>query len=428
MRKTLIQRKEVGAGGAASIEFTNIPQTYTDLLLVMSMRTTVDGAGQWYDVNVNFNGVSTNQSQRVLYGAGSGSGVSISENALNIRTSDSANTANTFGNASFYVPNYRGSAAKSISMNVVSENNATGAFQAIQAGLWNSSDAITSISLVPLTGNLEQYSSASLYGVSKYNVAGGSPKATGGIISYDSTADKWVHTFTASGTFTPTEDMTCEYLVIAGGGSGGSGAGGGGGAGGYRCSVSGETSGRGSSAESPLSLTASTGYLVTVGAGGASQTSVDVDGFQGSNSVFATITSTGGGRGAGYTGPGGSGGSGGGASYNATGGSGTAAQGYDGAGNTSGGGGGGGAGASASVTNGGNGLSSSITGFAVTRAGGGGGFSSGIGGTGGGATAPADFSNGDAGEPNTGGGGSGTNGGGDSGAGGSGIVIVRYSA
>jgi hypothetical protein len=170
MQKTLIERIEVTeSAGRAAIEFTLIPQTYTDLLLVVSTRTAVDGPGQWWDVIVNLNGVSTNQSQRVLYGAGSGSPVSFTENALNIRTSDSANTANTFGNASFYVPNYRSSTAKSISMDVVSENNATGAFQAIQASLWNSSDAINAISLVPLSGNLVQYSSASLYGITAGN-------------------------------------------------------------------------------------------------------------------------------------------------------------------------------------------------------------------------------------------------------------------
>jgi hypothetical protein len=116
-----------------------------------------------------------------------------------------------------------------------------------------------------------EYSSATLYGIRKYDTAG-SPKATGGIISFDSANNKWVHAFTASGTFTPTEDITCEYLVVAGGGGGSQTRAGGGGAGGYRSSVSGESSGGGGSAESALSLTALTGYTVTVGAGGAGGT------------------------------------------------------------------------------------------------------------------------------------------------------------
>ena len=82
-----------------------------------------------------------------------------------------------------------------------------------------------------------------------------------------------IHTFTSSGTFTPYEDnLAVEYLVIAGGAGGGMGwQAGGGGAGGYRTNGSGQTSGRGASAESSMTLGSSgTGYTVTIGAGGGS--------------------------------------------------------------------------------------------------------------------------------------------------------------
>jgi hypothetical protein len=164
MGMELIEHIEVGSGGAASITFSSIAADWTDLKIVLSMRTVVDGASAWWDVNVNFNGLSTNQTQRVLFGSGS-SATSISETRFNVRTSDSGNTANTFGNASLYIPNYAATAAKSISMDVVSENNATAAFQAIQAGLWNSTAAITSITFIPASGNLAEYSTASLYGI-----------------------------------------------------------------------------------------------------------------------------------------------------------------------------------------------------------------------------------------------------------------------
>jgi len=220
-----------------------------------------------------------------------------------------------------------------------------------------------------------------------------------------------------------------SYLVIAGGGGGGDG--GGGGAGGYRCSVPGELSGRNSTAESLFSASLNTNYSVTVGAGGAAYTG------SGNDSVFSTITSTGGGRGT-YTPFGNnaaSGGSGGGAYSNGTGGAGTAGQGFDGGnGNniTASGAGGGGAGAAGQTTpstnvggNGGTGISSSITGSAVTRAGGGGGAGNNTGGTGGaggggnGGVAPNYI--GTSGTANTGGGG-----GVVTGAGGSGVVILRY--
>jgi hypothetical protein len=151
--------------------------------------------------------------------------------------------------------------------------------------------------------------------------------ATGGTIT--TTGNYKIHTFTSPGTFTVTSlgnpgggPSTVDYLVAAGGGGGGgaanwanSGASGGGG-GGYRES-SGEDSG--SYSRSPLGACVSalpvsiTGYPITVGAGGAGGPGIS-SGSQGSNSIFSTITSTGGGYGASLAAAG-SGGSGGGGSW-----------------------------------------------------------------------------------------------------------------
>ena len=241
-----------------------------------------------------------------------------------------------------------------------------------------------------------------------------------------------IHSFTSSGTFVNTlASLSVEYLVIAGGGGGGVGDqnavayGGGGGAGGYRTNVAGQTSGRGSSAEAALSLSAGN-KTVTVGAGGAGATGDDQLGTNGGDSVFDSITSIGGGRGGANSADGSSGGSGGGGKESdGVGHSGTSGQGYDGGnGSESGnrGGGGGGASASGSATTGGAGQSSTITGSAVTRAAGG--SSNGGAVTGGGGAGGAGGTAGGAGTANTGsGGGAGTV---TSGAGGSGIVIVRY--
>ena len=86
--------------------------------------------------------------------------------------------------------------------------------------------------------------------------------ATGGDVSITPDGMYKVHTFTSSGPFIVTTGGSVEYLVIgAGGGSGGeySGAGG---AGGYRCSVPGESSGGGASAESEL-IVIETTYSIT---------------------------------------------------------------------------------------------------------------------------------------------------------------------
>ena len=130
-----------------------------------------------------------------------------------------------------------------------------------------------------------------------------------------------------------------SFLVIAGGGSGAAaqptfGAGGGGGAGGYRSSYGSDSSGGGNSAENDITVSMDTNYTVTVGAGGSSRVGVG-DGNAGSNSVFATVTSIGGGKGGHWNSSLGSttydGGSGGGAGWSKTNhGSGTANQGYAG--------------------------------------------------------------------------------------------------
>jgi len=252
-------------------------------------------------------------------------------------------------------------------------------------------------------------------------------EATGGTVTEitQNSIQYRVHTFTSSGTFEVTKGGEVEYLVVAGGGGAGTSQGGGGGAGGYRSSVPREQSGDNTLAEPSLILSSGV-YTVTVGDGGAG-------GVSGQDSIFSTITSIGGGRGANRDGnPSEIGGSGGGGSLNRSGASGTANQGNSG-GNATGtatgfatGGGGGastrgadGSGSGGGV--GGDGIFSSIDGSSVARAGGGSGEGYGSVPTGGGASIGGGGDVDQPGAPNTGGGG-GSNGS----AGGSGIVIVRY--
>lgn len=324
----IIQTVTVGSGGAANIEFTSIPATYDDLVIKASLRTTGAGANgnAWTPVIVRFNGTSTTSS-RQLFGTGSGTGSDTGVN--NVYSADTDNTASTFSNNEIYIPNYRGTAQKSYSADSVTENNATGSLALMAAGLTNVTVAITTISLAPDTNNFAQHSTATLYGITR--VPAGA-KATGGVI-YDD-ASYWYHTFTSSGTFTPTQSISADILVIAGGGSGGFNGGGGGGAGGLLL-------------HSSQSLS-STNYSVLVGAGGAGLNNPaggQSQGNNGSNSQFASLTaSVGGGGGGRTTNNGSAGGSGGGGGENASGGAATAGQGSAGGNgnfNSSGGGGGG---------------------------------------------------------------------------------------
>lgn len=241
------------------------------------------------------------------------------------------------------------------------------------------------------------------------------------------------------------QNPVVSYLVIAGGGGGGgTNNSGGGGAGGYRNSFNSESSGGGQSSESSLTLSLATNYTVTVG-GGGSGGGVSANGSVGSDSVFSTITSKGGGYGGAYNASGGTGGSGGGGGYSGgnsggsavtspvvhgfAGGSGNGSSGNYGSGGGGGAGGVGSDGDNSVSGDGGLGLASSITGTSVFRA---------SGGAGGGNTVTPQVSPGGGSNnqsnatDNTGGGGGGqsslpanppSSGGRN---GGSGIVILRY--
>jgi hypothetical protein len=160
----LIATTTVGSGGVSSIVFSGIPQTYTDLQLVYSARSSRAAVGD--DGYVRFNSSSSNLSSLVLYGTGS-SALSFYDGSIAYVAYFPANnsTASVFGNGSIYIPNYAGSTYKSISGDVVTENNAATAFQEMCSGLWSSTAAITSLAIFALNGNLMEYSSASLYGI-----------------------------------------------------------------------------------------------------------------------------------------------------------------------------------------------------------------------------------------------------------------------
>lgn len=444
----LIEKISVGAAGASSVTFNSIPQTgYTDLVIKFSGRNTADSS----QTLITLNGSTSTYTGKRLYGSGSAA-TSDAGNTANFNPSStdaSSYTANTFGNAEIYIPNYTSSNYKSVSIDGVTENNATTAYGGIFAGLWSTTSAITSVSLAANSGNWAQYSTFYLYGVAKLNTTPAIvPYATGGdTIMTDGTY--WYHAFLSSGTFTPLKSLSCDVLTIAGGGGGAANQGGGGGAGGVYYATS---------------QSFSSSKTVTVGAGGAGGVENVSLPTQGSSSVLGSLTTAvGGGIGgadntSGAVANGGTGGSGGGGLYSGTGGAATSGQGNAGGNGGSGslyygGGGGGGAGAvganyvQPNAGAGGAGTNTysswlSTTGLGVSgyvAGGGGGGGSSqhvynttngGAGGSGGGGAGGNGTTSAVAGTANTGsGGGSGgrtsTSFAGKNG--GSGLVIVRYA-
>jgi hypothetical protein len=152
---------------AASIEFTSIPATYTDLLLKISVRSAATGSTA-VRCQLRFNGAAndSNLTFRRLYGDGSGTGSDSGSTGHVAWMPDGSATANGFSNIEVYIPNYAGSNNKSFSADGVMENNATTAYMGLFADLWSSTAAITSIKIFEDNGaNLVQHSSATLYGI-----------------------------------------------------------------------------------------------------------------------------------------------------------------------------------------------------------------------------------------------------------------------
>jgi hypothetical protein len=164
----LISAVTVGSGGAASIDFTSIPSTYTDLCLKYSLRS--DRAGQNNDaLFLKINNNMTSLSTRLLEGDGS-SAASYSTSSTTTKSGSvtgSTATSSTFANGEIYLPNYAGNTNKSYSGDGVTENNATSAISLLAAGLWSDTAAINQLTLVSGYGTkLVEHSTAYLYGVS----------------------------------------------------------------------------------------------------------------------------------------------------------------------------------------------------------------------------------------------------------------------
>jgi hypothetical protein len=158
------------SGSVASIDFTSIPSTYTDLILDISLRSNRSDISTAYNdgVLMTFNGSGTGYLNRAVEGTGSSvaafTGLTSSINLNQIPTINA--TASTFSNTLIYIPNYAGSNNKSLSLDYAQENNMTFSLLGLTAGVWSNTAAITSIKLAPQVGTaFLQYSTAYLYGV-----------------------------------------------------------------------------------------------------------------------------------------------------------------------------------------------------------------------------------------------------------------------
>jgi hypothetical protein len=160
------------ASAQAAIDFTSIPDTYTDLVVKLSGRTTRTEPNDY--LKITFNGSSSGYTDKNLHTNGGGAVASETNNgstsyAFSYGLHGNTGTSNTFGNIEIYIPNYRSSNSKGFSSDGYIGNMSSTAQLAITACIWNNSAAITSISLRSHDAalSLMQHSSAELYGIVK---------------------------------------------------------------------------------------------------------------------------------------------------------------------------------------------------------------------------------------------------------------------
>ncbi len=164
---TLISAVTVGAGGAATINFTNIPTTYTDLYVNYSIRHSESATDNW--AKLTFNSVGgTSNSTAFFRGNGSTTASSIGGGDAYFRgiiSNAGTSTSNVFASNNLYIPNYTSGSYKQAISHGAMENNATYGYTVVAADLWLNSGVISSIQLNAWSGTFNQYSTAYLYGI-----------------------------------------------------------------------------------------------------------------------------------------------------------------------------------------------------------------------------------------------------------------------
>lgn len=156
------------SGSDASITFSNIPQNYNNLQIRGINKTTSGTGNEWIAFGVNGSSPNLLSSHAVF---GNGSSVSSEYGTDSTAQSSwfafgSANdTASAFGSFIMDILDYTNT-SKTKTFRTLSgwDKNGSG-FIGLTSNLWNSTSAITSITLLPRTNSFAQYSSFALYGI-----------------------------------------------------------------------------------------------------------------------------------------------------------------------------------------------------------------------------------------------------------------------
>jgi hypothetical protein len=159
-----IYTQTVTTTGGVNIQFNNIPQNYTDLMIIGSIRFNGSGGDNYITFN-NTGGTDASGTYLQATNGGPYSGrIAGTQGSFIGQTGGTTETASTFSNVQIYIPNYSSNIFKTTLGHMCKENNSSTSYTVMpSAGSWKANAPITSLYFY----GLAQYSSATLYGISK---------------------------------------------------------------------------------------------------------------------------------------------------------------------------------------------------------------------------------------------------------------------
>jgi hypothetical protein len=141
---------------ASSVTFSSISGSYTDLVIIQSNQTSAGGY-----TRVTFNSdTGNNYSNIQMYGTGSTPGTSVNTSIAYMQSGYS--TASVQVTLIHQIMNYSNSTTRKTAL---MRWNDTGDTAGTSIGIWNSTSAITSITLTQGSGNYNTGSTFTLYGI-----------------------------------------------------------------------------------------------------------------------------------------------------------------------------------------------------------------------------------------------------------------------
>ena len=153
----------VGGGGAADVTFSSIAGTYTHLQIRGIARSTSSEC----DVKVQLNGdTGSNYAYHRIYGTGSGTGADGSGSATTMFYCGRINASTSvFGANIIDILDYTNTNKNTTLRAFMGFDSNGGGYVSLGSGLWVNTNAVTSIKLIPHSGNFAEYSQFALYGV-----------------------------------------------------------------------------------------------------------------------------------------------------------------------------------------------------------------------------------------------------------------------